>query len=894
MGVSQWQPHNDSGVAIQQIVNEYINKQLENIFHCSGSKNNTTESADDSNQNDQQPRKFISWSDRCSPYIKRYDTNCTVQFTENWSTIINNKLSDHQYVFDSSKPVDNPKLARITTFYQYENYKQCNKQVNLTSAQYHVQLDELYKSMNTLWSNKQYMNALQLVIHLVSHLSLNYTELHNRNHSVYDYYSVKYITITNVCNQFSDMIYQRILNKNHTPLQSSYSVNDISVNTGETASNYIYRIYEIRSNYIRLYIEICLLRIYRFIYKTNEIVERIKYMVCAIHSISDVVVASYLRLYLTERIVSLAQSYQLSNNNLPDPPPPQSKVLLRSYYPLVVQNYTELIDRLHSKHNNPGSAAPIDPAALDHVLYPVYDYIIDVIGLHSKFNDYIAVWAMYTAQCHHSYHILCCIINYFHSTIITQHSMELIQYVNENYTTNNVQLVKLLYKIGNKLSLATNTNTTQHFHLINYVYSIINQQHSLRTYLQLNSVYIRHLLYTMQWREINIFMYSLYDKVKHDSHGIKADTDNNYLYDILHKCITKQYFNEMVTNQTYHKLQLYLNQSNQIKLIQHMLHCIQQYNRLLDDVQLVAVLLRGLNQLQTHHQLTDTILIDLIDRIQYHSNDQFSLRYNQLIELQQLCQPYPGVLYSILHKIQQLCYECHSCSTDGMISVIYHVYHGRSQLTDHKQHIDTIIHSLCIMLKYNTLNELYIQQLKYIINYVFNQSPVDALNTMIIMSYCIIYARSDDKSILYYLNKYMSLSLGAAQWNDTSISLPVKQSCIQSLYYCIVGVWSMQYSNLNTDECNELSQWITSVNKLVLNILKQHTSTTQTQYIHSIIDILVDLLQWNDRIKQYIIELLDKCIVIDPNELPSIIDALYRVDREYSQFIASRYVKPIQ
>lgn len=102
-----------------------------------------------------------------------------------------------------------------------------------------------------------------------------------------------------------------------TPLPENFTADMVSESAKETCLNWFYKVASIRELLPRLYVEIAILKSYRFLDR-NDIKQALERLTKIIRGIGDPLVAAYARCYLCRVGVTVTSDKEYIKNNLND------------------------------------------------------------------------------------------------------------------------------------------------------------------------------------------------------------------------------------------------------------------------------------------------------------------------------------------------------------------------------------------------------------------------------------------------------------------------------------------------------------------------------------------------------------------------------------------------
>ncbi len=182
--------------------------------------------------------------------------------------------------------------------------------VEISQAEYESAVSKLSSNLDNAWSKDERVESLKIAIQLGKLLS---------NTNVAQFYPSMFVTVTDVLNHFGDLVFNRLFSKaeeglvvsgkkGRAKLPENWTSEDVPSIAKDTCRNWLYKTACIRDLLPRIYVEIALLRCYRFLTDTDYpiIMNRIGNM---IRGLGDPLIANYARMYLVLVGSEVAPSY---------------------------------------------------------------------------------------------------------------------------------------------------------------------------------------------------------------------------------------------------------------------------------------------------------------------------------------------------------------------------------------------------------------------------------------------------------------------------------------------------------------------------------------------------------------------------------------------------------
>lgn len=180
--------------------------------------------------------------------------------------------------------------------------------VEFTQEECENHVKKLEKELDKAWANEERVKTLKLAIQIARMLS---------DTNVPQFYPYLFVLITNVLNRFGDMVFQRLLARSEevlteqsptgavVKLPANFTSADVPTAAKETCRNWFFKTACIRELLPRIYIEIALLRCFRFI-ADGEYPVILARLGSLIRGLGNPMISNYARTYLVYSGLSVA------------------------------------------------------------------------------------------------------------------------------------------------------------------------------------------------------------------------------------------------------------------------------------------------------------------------------------------------------------------------------------------------------------------------------------------------------------------------------------------------------------------------------------------------------------------------------------------------------------
>lgn len=177
-----------------------------------------------------------------------------------------------------------------------------DERIELSQKEYESHIEKLSNDLNRCWNGDDRVGTLKIAITLGKLLS---------DTSVPSFYPSMFVMVIDVLDRFKDMVYNRLLSKAEEALNaanplskkklrlaSDFTTSDVPVLAKEICRNWFYKTSCIRELLPRIYVEITLLKCYRFLTFDSDIPVILARITSMIRGLGDTLVAVYTRMYL--------------------------------------------------------------------------------------------------------------------------------------------------------------------------------------------------------------------------------------------------------------------------------------------------------------------------------------------------------------------------------------------------------------------------------------------------------------------------------------------------------------------------------------------------------------------------------------------------------------------
>jgi hypothetical protein len=160
-------------------------------------------------------------------------------------------------------------------------------------------IEKFHKNLQTAWGSDQRRDALRIAIKLA--------KLLGDTTKVVRFYPSKWVLITEILDTFGDLVFERLKKRSmvvvdgiEIGLSDNFRASEVADHAKETCKNWFFKIASIRELLPRLYMELAIIRCYKFLYD-DYYPKALPHIARIIRGIGDPLVSMYARAYLARR-----------------------------------------------------------------------------------------------------------------------------------------------------------------------------------------------------------------------------------------------------------------------------------------------------------------------------------------------------------------------------------------------------------------------------------------------------------------------------------------------------------------------------------------------------------------------------------------------------------------
>lgn len=195
----------------------------------------------------------------------------------------------------TSSSVADQVRQRLQTIDEGSSSVTSGEMISLTQEEFTSRMNQMNELLLESWSTDQRVKSLKIVIQITKIL----TEIPSVS-----FYPSQFMLIVDILDSFGSLVSSRITSKmNESTMNASSQEAAI-----ETAKNWFYKVSSIRELIPRFFIEISILKIYKFVFTSKQIMENLSRLSTSVNGISHPIVSMYARCYLVKAVTELAMN----------------------------------------------------------------------------------------------------------------------------------------------------------------------------------------------------------------------------------------------------------------------------------------------------------------------------------------------------------------------------------------------------------------------------------------------------------------------------------------------------------------------------------------------------------------------------------------------------------
>lgn len=247
---------------------------------------------------------YEPWREKRAPILTKYTTNKKIPVQANF--LEEEKVAAPKAVDSARGRLEELEAEAETAL--LEN----GGKISMTQKEYITHIEEQHERLKTAWEAGERVTSLKIAISCAKLLG---------DCTVPSFYPSMYVLLTDILDTFGDLVFERIKRKGidvvnaQTKVKQAVSLpvnfkhTDVSASAQETCRNWFYKTACIRELIPRLYIDMCLLKCYRFVDSDDSYPTRFARLSRMIRGIGDPLCATYARAYLATKCGDVWNSF---------------------------------------------------------------------------------------------------------------------------------------------------------------------------------------------------------------------------------------------------------------------------------------------------------------------------------------------------------------------------------------------------------------------------------------------------------------------------------------------------------------------------------------------------------------------------------------------------------
>jgi len=442
---------------------------------------------------------FEPWYDKTPRILAKYTTSKHISVSANF-------LEENEAEATSNKAVDHVK-SRLEQL-EIDEATDEGKSM-MTQNEYISHMEEQHTRLKTAWEQGERVVSLKIAIQCAKLLG---------DTSVPQFYPSMYVLLTTVLDTFGDLVFHRIKDRGLegggeklNSLPANFMPTDVCSSAKETCRNWFYKTACIRELMPRLYIDMALIKSYRFLEECDytKIFSRLSR---AIRGIGDPLAATYARAFLATKINCVACCYYENDTIYRTPADPWRKTLLEAFDDFM---FTFKAHRAEDFTNiSHVGSGKIDANNYIDLYSPALEWMLQNIGYNSNEDLFYALLQQYKDYCNNSA-VLVHILASFKPSFISSHALNMTTMI-KGADENTAVLKSKLYLTLGKCLISSPPPKNQLLPILNDVWKVVTKITDPDEYIEIAVVFVQYLLINFTEREVNIF---LKDVIKHVKKG---------------------------------------------------------------------------------------------------------------------------------------------------------------------------------------------------------------------------------------------------------------------------------------------------------------------------------------------------------------------------------------
>lgn len=420
---------------------------------------------------------FEPWSMKKAAILNKYTTS------EKLSIATSFLSGGEKVIGKTSSSVSDKVKNRLEQLDDFEEGS-VKEMLNLSQQEYVNRIEELNQALRESWEQDQRVKALKIGIQSAKLLV---------DTAVIQFYPSKFVLITDILDNFGNLVYQRIHSKaehykpgsrNPTPLPERFTPDQVSETAKETCRNWFFKIASIRELIPRFYMETAILKSYSFLTQ-GEYSKALIRLTKMIRGIGDPLVAAYARCYLCRVGMSVA--------------PEAHEHLRENFWDFLMMNnqlQSAFVKETLSKQN-------IDIPAYLTLYPPALDWILQCVAYKASEAILSEVLHKCKMQCNSAL-LLNSVMSAFKPEFIAKRALELVEIMKECDDSGFPK--PLLFRTLGLCLVVSDPPENERLQILNDVWKIVTKLKNPADYMSCAEIWIEYAVKHFGKREVNTFL----------------------------------------------------------------------------------------------------------------------------------------------------------------------------------------------------------------------------------------------------------------------------------------------------------------------------------------------------------------------------------------------------
>jgi len=460
---------------------------------------------------------FEFWPEKCPRILAKYTTSASI-------AVDNSFLNEDQ--IEESTP-KNPKQidqasSRLEEFEQAASNTLQAKSY-MSQKDYIAHIEDQHKKLKSAWDAGERVVALRIAIQCAKLLG---------DMSVPAFYPSMFVILTRILDTFGDLVFSRIKARGiesidpttkqivYSSLPSNFKASDVAASAKETCKNWFYKTTCIRELLPRFYIDLALIKCYRFL-EDDSFSQNLNRLAKTIRGIGDPLTAAYARVFLTSKALDMSYAY------MENPPAPNLRTIISpTYRQAVLDTFDDQTFTFRAVRSDNFSVVPLVKNGVIQVedyldlFSPAFEWLIQNVAYRGSEELFLALVAQYREYCPTSM-VLQHIIALFPAHIIAKHAL-LITSLIKDCEINKHSNKACLYLALAKVLVRAPPPEDERLTILNDIWKVVTKLTDVREYMEISVVFVEFLLSYFSAREVNIFLKDVIKHVKEDEENVKT------------------------------------------------------------------------------------------------------------------------------------------------------------------------------------------------------------------------------------------------------------------------------------------------------------------------------------------------------------------------------------